>query len=404
MKDSKSLIQAEAELSAQYYQPIPVVLSQAKGVWAWDVEGNRYLDMLAAYSAASHGHGHPRLLQALRDQSEKLCVPSRAFYSDKLPAFLKTICTLTGLDKVAPMNTGAEAVETGIKAARLWGYRIKGIPKDRAEIIVANNNFHGRTTTIISFSSNEKSYDGFGPLTPGFKQIPFGDIQALQEAITPNTCAILFEPIQGEGGVIVPPQGWLPQVAQLCHENNVLLLLDEIQSGLGRTGKMFACRHENVQPDGIMLGKALGGGMLPISAFVAREEIMQQFTPSMHGSTYGGNPLACAVGLEALKILQDEELIENSAELGAYMLGRLHALAHSSSVITEVRGQGLWAGVDINPEVMSGHDMADLLMKHGVLTKETRHQTLRFSPPLVITRKELDWGLDRFEEIVAQIG
>lgn len=404
MNHSKSLMQAEAELSAQYYQPIPVVLSQAKGVWVWDVDGNRYLDMLAAYSAASHGHGHPRLLQALRDQSEKLCVPSRAFYSEKLPAFLEEICMLTGLDKVAPMNTGAEAVETGIKAARLWGYRVKGIPKNKAEIIVASNNFHGRTTTVISFSSSRKAYEDFGPLTPGFKQIPFGDIQALQEAITPNTCAVLFEPIQGEGGIIVPPQGWLTQVAEICRENNVLLLLDEIQSGLGRTGKMLACQHEGVQPDGIMLGKALGGGMLPISAFVARDEIMQLFTPSMHGSTYGGNPLASAVGLEALKVLQEEGLVQNSAKLGAYMLERLEEMARSFSVITEVRGLGLWAGIDINPDVMSGHQMSKLLMKKGVLTKETREQTLRFSPPLVITQKELDWGLDRFEEVVAEIG
>ncbi len=404
MNDSKSLILAETELSAQYYQPMHVVLSQAKGVWAWDVDGNRYLDMLAAYSAASHGHGHPRLLQVLRDQSEKLCVPSRAFYSDKLPAFLEAVCQMTGLDKVAPMNTGSEAVETGIKAARLWGYRVKGIPKNKAEIIVAENNFHGRTTTIVSFSSSRKSYEDFGPLTPGFKQIPFGDIEALQGAITPNTCAVLFEPIQGEGGIIVPPQGWLKQVAEICRENNVLLLLDEIQSGLGRTGKMLACSHEGVQPDGIMLGKALGGGMLPVSVFAARDEVMRQFIPSMHGSTYGGNPLAAAVGFEALRVLQEEKLIENSAKLGVYMLERLNDLKRSFEVITEVRGIGLWAGVDINPAVMSGHEMSKLLVKKGVLTKETREQTLRFSPPLVITQDELDWGLDRFEEAVAEIG
>lgn len=404
MTASLPYIQKEQTFGAGYYVPFPVVLAQGQGVWLWDVEGKRYLDMMAAYSAASHGHSHPRLLNVLREQAAKLCVPSRTFYNDKLPEFLSEICHLTGLDKVAPMNTGAEAVETAIKAARRWGYEVKGIPKYKAEIIVAENNFHGRTTTILSFSSAENVHDDFGPFTPGFKIVPFGDAEAVQRAITPNTCAVLFEPIQGEGGIIVPPNGWLKQVADICRVENVLLFLDEIQSGLGRAGDILACHHDNVQPDGVMLGKALGGGILPISAFVATTEVMDVFFPGSHGSTYGGNPLAAAVGSEALKVLQEEKLVSNSATLGLHMHKRLKEIQETSSAIKEIRGRGLWAGIEVNPDVVTGHELCLRLIGKGVLCKETRENTIRFSPPLVIKEPELDWALDRFAELIRDIG
>ena len=319
-------MELESRHSAPNYEPLPVVLSRGKGAHLWDTAGRRYIDMMSAYSAASHGHAHPRILAALEEQARQLAVPSRAYYNDRLGPFLAEITRLTGLDAALPMNTGAEAVETAIKAARRWGYRVKGIPRDRAEIIVANGNFHGRTTTVISFSSEADYKDGFGPFTPGFRGVPFGDLAAMERAITPETAAVLIEPIQGEAGIIVPPAGWLAGVRRLCDEHRVLLIVDEVQAGLGRTGAWFAFEHEDIRPDGVVLGKALGGGMLPVSAFVGTRELMDVFTPGSHGSTFGGNPLAAAVGLEALRVIADEGLVERSRVLGDHMLERLRAI------------------------------------------------------------------------------
>jgi len=394
---SNSFISDFYAVSARNYDPLPVILAKGTGVWVWDIEGNRYLDLMSAYSAASHGHCHPRIIKALKDQADKLCIASRAFYTDNLTAFLKKLCQITNLDRAIPMNTGAEAVETAIKAARRWGYQVKGIPKDKAEIIVAENNFHGRTSTIISFSTDENCRKDFGPFCPGFKIVPFGDIKALAAAITPNTCAVLFEPIQGEAGVIIPPNGWLTKVCELCKHNNILIILDEVQCGLGRTGKMFAYMHEDIQPDGVILGKALGGGALPVSAFVARQDVMDLFTPGSHGSTFGGNSLAAAVGLEALKIIEDENLIENSATLGSHLAEKLKELP--SSIITKVRGRGLWIGIDIDNNQFSGRELCESLMKCGILTKETHTQTIRIAPPLIITKEEIDWALGKLKEV-----
>ena len=321
-------MELEGRHSAHNYEPLPVVLARGEGAHLWDVAGRRYIDMMSAYSAASHGHAHPRILAALTAQAERLAVPSRAYYNDRLGPFLAEITRITGLDAALPMNTGAEAVETAIKAARRWGYFVKRVPRDRAEIIVADGNFHGRTTTIISFSSEADYREGFGPFTPGFRSVPFGDLAAVERAITPHTAAVLVEPIQGEAGVIVPPAGWLKGVRALCDAHGVLLILDEVQSGLGRTGAWFAFEHEGVRPDGLVLGKALGGGVLPVSAFVGRRDLMDVFTPGSHGSTFGGNPLAAAVGLEALHVIRDEGLVERSAQLGAHMIDRLRAMKH----------------------------------------------------------------------------
>src|ERR1700691_2238647 len=337
-------IRLEARYAAANYHPLPVVLTRGEGVFLWDADGRRYLDMMSAYSAVSHGHAHPRIIAALEAQARRLAVPSRAFYSDRLGPFLEKLCTLAGLDAALPMNTGAEAVETAIKAARRWGYRVKGIAPDRAEIIVADGNFHGRTTTIVGFSPEDSYRDGFGPFTPGFRAVPFGDLEAAERAITPDTAAILVEPIQGEAGIIVPPAGWLAGLRRLCDAHRVLLILDEVQSGLGRTGAWFAFEHENVRPDGLVLGKALGGGVLPVSAFVARREVMDVFTPGSHGSTFGGNPLAAGAGLEALHVIKEEGLVERSRILGDHMLNRLRAIR--SDAVKAVRGRGLWAGVD----------------------------------------------------------
>src|SRR5215475_4991249 len=326
MNTIENAIELETRYSAHNYAPLPVVLARGQGAHLWDTAGRRYVDMMSAYSAASHGHGHPRILAALSAQAERLAVPSRAYYNDRLGPFLEELCKLTSLDAALPMNTGAEAVETAIKAARRWGYRVKGIAHDRAEIIVANGNFHGRTTTVVSASTEPDYRDGFGPFTPGFRAVPFGDLAAMERAMTPDTVAVLIEPIQGEAGIILPPKGWLTGVRRLCDAHNVLLILDEVQSGLGRTGAWFAFQHEAMRPDGLVLGKALGGGVLPVSAFVARREVMEVFTPGSHGSTFGGNPLAAAVGLEALRIIEDERLVERSRVLGAAMLERLQAM------------------------------------------------------------------------------
>ena len=394
-------IDLESRYSAHNYAPLPVVLARGQGAYLWDVAGRRYVDMMSAYSAASHGHGHPRILAALEAQARRLAVPSRAYYNDRLGPFLEEICKLTGLDAALPMNTGAEAVETAIKAARRWGYRVKGVARDRAEVIVANGNFHGRTTTVISFSTEPDYREGFGPFTPGFRAVPFGDLAAVERAITPDTVAVLVEPIQGEAGIIVPPAGFLAGLRRICDAHNVLMILDEVQSGLGRTGAWFAFQHERIRPDGLILGKALGGGVLPVSAFVACRELMDVFTPGSHGSTFGGNPLAAAVGLEALHVIRDEGLVAKSRVLGARMLERLRAI--KSPALKDVRGRGLWVGAEIEPAVASARTACERLLEMGVLSKETHRTVVRLAPPLVIARDDLDWALDRFEEVVREL-
>jgi ornithine--oxo-acid transaminase len=394
-------VELETRYCARNYDPLPVVLARGEGAYLWDVGGRRYVDMMSAYSAASLGHGHPRILAVLTAQARRLAVPSRAYYNDCLGPFLEELCARTGLDAALPMNTGAEAAETAIKAVRRWGYRIKGVPRDRAEIIVAHGNFHGRTTTIIGFSSEAEYREGFGPFTPGFRAVPFGDLDAVERAITPNTVAVLVEPIQGEAGIIVPPAGWLAGVRRLCDSHRVLLILDEVQSGLGRTGAWFAFQHEGIEPDGLLLGKALGGGVLPVSAFVAKREVMAVFTPGSHGSTFGGNPLAAAVAREALRVIDEERLVERSRVLGAHLLERLRAIR--SPALKEVRGRGLWAGAEIDPNFAGARAACELLAAKRVLSKETHDTVVRFAPPLVIARADLDWALDRFEEVVHEL-
>lgn len=392
------LMQLEQTWCAHNYHPIPVVLTKGEGVWVWDVDGKKYLDMMSAYSAVSHGHCHPRILATLIEQASRLAMCSRAYYNDVLPVFLKKLCTVTGMERALPMNSGAEAVETAIKAVRRWGYQIKKIPENQAEIIVTSNNFHGRTIGIISFSSDKSYQQGFGPFLPGFKSVPFGDLNAIEQAITPNTCAVITEPVQGEAGIIVPPKGWLRGVADLCKKNNILLVADEVQSGLGRTGKILACDHENVKPDGLILGKALGGGFFPVSALVGSQELLGVFTPGSHGSTFGGNPLAAAIGLKALELLDEERLSERSAELGAYMIEQLRLM--NSPMVHDIRGIGLWIGVDIDPKQATARYVCEELMKAGVLSKETHETVVRFAPPLVITREELDWALQRIKLVL----
>jgi len=391
----------ERQFSAPNYHPLPVVLTRGEGAYLWDIEGKRYIDMMSAYSAVSHGHGHPRILAALEAQARRLAVPSRAYHNDRLGPFLEKLCALAGLDAALPMNTGAEAVETAIKAARRWGYRVKGIARDRAEIIVAEGNFHGRTTIIVGFSSEPAYRDGFGPFAPGFRAVPFGDLGAMERAITPETAAVLIEPIQGEAGIIVPPTGWLAGVRRLCDEHRVLLIVDEVQSGLGRTGAWFAFQHEQIRPDGLVLGKALGGGVLPVSAFLGTRAVMEVFTPGSHGSTFGGNPLAAAVGLEALRVLEEEGLVERSRALGEHMLQRLRSIR--SPALKDVRGRGLWAGAEIDPAFGSAREACERLLRKGVLSKETHDTVIRLAPPLVIAREDLDFALDRFEEVVREL-
>ena len=391
-------IRLDSRYCARNYDPLPVTLTRGEGARLWDVEGRSYVDMMSAYSAVSHGHAHPRIIAALEAQARRLAVPSRAYHNDRLGPFLEKLCTLAGLDAALPMNTGAEAVETAIKAVRRWGYRVKRVPRDRAEIVVADGNFHGRTTTIIGFSSEPDYRDGFGPFAPGFRAVPFGDLAEMERAITAETVAVLIEPIQGEAGIIVPPPGWLAGVRRLCDRHHILLVLDEVQSGLGRTGAWFAFEHERVRPDGLVVGKALGGGVLPVSAFVARREVMDVFTPGSHGSTFGGNPLAAAVGLEALRVIEEEGLVERSRMLGEHMIGRLRDI--QSPVLREVRGRGLWAGAEIDPAYGSARAVCERLIAKGVLTKETHDTVVRLAPPLVIPREDLDWALDRFEDVV----
>lgn len=387
----------EREVCAQNYAPLPIMLSHGEGVWLTDIAGVRRLDMMSGYSAVSLGHGHPRILKVLNEQAKRLAVTSRAFHTEPLGPFLAKLCAIAGQEMALPMNTGAEAVETAIKAARRWGHKVKGVADGQAEIIVADNNFHGRTTTIVGFSSDESYRDGFGPFAPGFVSVPFGDAAAMAAAITPNTAAILIEPIQGEAGIVLPPDGYLRALRALCDRHNVLLILDEIQSGLGRTGHWFAHQHEGVKPDGLIVGKALGGGVYPVSAFLASRAVMQLFGPGSHGSTFGGNALAAAIGHEALAVIEEEKLVERSAELGAYMKQRLVAM--TAGLASEVRGRGLWVGVEIAPGAGDAKKIVASLADAGVLTKETHEHTIRFAPPLTISRQELDWGLERCESV-----
>ena len=394
-------IEKELDFGPDNYKPIPVVLSKAKGVWVWDVDNNKYLDMMSAYSAVSHGHSHPELLKVLHKQSSQLALTSRAFYTDTLGPYLETITSLSNFDMALPMNSGAEAVETAIKAARRWGYRSKNIETDKAEIIVADGNFHGRTTTIVSFSSEPNSKDDFGPLTPGFISVEFGSAKAIEKAINKNTAAVLIEPIQGEGGIIVPPENYLSDVREICTQKNVLMILDEVQSGLGRTGKMFAFQHSDIQPDGLILGKALGGGFMPVSCFLSSSEVMQWLTPGSHGSTFGGNPLAAAIAKRALELLDEEGLIENSRVLGEYFKNAF--IEMKSNVITDVRGKGLWIGVEIDPSYISGKELSMLLLKKGILSKETHETVIRFAPPLIITKEDIDWAVNIIKETLDEI-
>ena len=393
------LITLENMYAAANYQPLPVVLSRGEGVWLWDDAGRRYLDMMSAYSAVSFGHGNPVLLQALIAQASRLAVTSRAFHTDRLGPFLARICEVTGLDQALPMNTGAEAVETAIKAARKWAYKVKGVAQDRAEIIVCNGNFAGRTTTIVGFSSEAQSRDGFGPFAGGFVSVPFGDCDALAAAITPNTAAFLVEPVQGEAGIVVPPAGYLARCAALCRMHGVLLICDEVQTGMGRTGANFAFQHEGILPDGVTLGKALGGGFLPVSAFVAKRELMNVFRPGDHGSTFGGNPLGAAVGLAAIDYLVDNRLAERAAKLGDYLLGRLREL--KSSLISDVRGKGLFIGVEVDAQRVSARAMCESLLERGVLSKDTHGTVIRFAPALTIEREELDIAVGALREALA---
>jgi ornithine--oxo-acid transaminase len=397
-----SVIELERAFCAHNYQPLPVVLTRGEGCYVWDERGNRYLDMMSAYSAVSFGHAHPRLLKVLGEQAARLAVVSRAFHTEMLAPFVRRACELTGLAMGLPMNTGAEAVETALKAARRWAYEVKRVAEDRAEIIVCDGNFHGRTITLVGLSSERDYRQHFGPFPVGFVRIPYGDPEALARAINPRTAAFLVEPIQGEAGIIVPPAGYLKHCAELCRAHNVLLLCDEIQTGLGRTGHMLACQHEGVQPDGITLGKALGGGFLPVSMFLARREVMGVFTPGSHGSTFGGNPLAAAVGLEALNVLVEERLPERAAELGEYFLGRLCTL--ESPYIRAVRGKGLFIGVEIHTGRFSARDLCIRLASHGILTKDTHESVIRLAPPLIITERELNWACDRIRDAFLELG
>ncbi len=394
-------IATERAHAARNYDPLPVVLARAEGSWAWDESGRRYLDMMSAYSAVSHGHAHPRLVATLCEQAQRLAVTSRAFYNDRLPEFLRKLTEVTKLDRALPSSGGAEAVETALKAARKWGHKVKGIPAERAEIIVCDGNFHGRSISIVGFSSEANYRDGFGPFAPGFRRIPFGDAAALARAITPNTAAFLVEPVQGEAGIVVPPDGYLAACASICRDADVLLIADEIQTGMGRTGRFLACEHEGVRPDGVILGKALGGGLLPVSAFVATHDVMRVFAPGDHGSTFGGNPLAAAVGLEAIAVLFEERLIERSAELGEHLRANLAMIR--SPLIRAVRGKGLFIGLEVDPTHVTAREIVDRLLARGILTKDTHGTVVRFAPPLVIERSDLDWAVEQVQAVFAEL-
>ena len=393
-------ISLEDEYGAHNYKPLDVVLSRGEGIWVWDVAGNKYMDCLSAYSAVNQGHCHPKIMATMIQQAKMLTLTSRAFRNDQLGLLYKELCSLTNSHKILPMNSGAEAVETVIKAVRKWGYEVKGIPANQAEIIVCENNFHGRTITIVGFSTDKLSRQNFGPFTPGFKIIPFGDADALAAAITPNTVAFMVEPIQGEAGVVIPPNGYLQKVRSICSQNNVVLILDEIQTGLGRTGKLLAEEHEGIEADLTLIGKALSGGFYPISAVLSNREVMDVLRPGEHGSTFGGNPLACAVARTALKVLIEEHMIDNAAAMGDYFLANL-AKIHTPH-IKEVRGRGLMLAVELMPEAGGGRKYCEALMSSGLLCKETHENTIRFAPPLVITREEIDWALQRIEPVLTK--
>ncbi|MEH0021485.1 MAG: ornithine--oxo-acid transaminase [Desulfobacter sp.] len=397
---AKELIALEDRFGAKNYKPLDVVLSKGEGIWVWDVDGNKYMDCLSAYSAVNQGHCHPKIRQALADQSGKLTLTSRAFRNDQLALLYEELCKLTDSHKMLPMNSGAEAVETVIKCARKWGYESKGVPEGEAEIIVCSDNFHGRTLSIIGFSTDDNARQNFGPFTPGFRTIPFGDAKALEEAITPNTVAFMVEPVQGEAGVIIPPKGYLTEVRRICTEKNVLMILDEIQTGLGRTGKMLAEEHEGIQADLTLIGKALSGGFYPVSAVLSNDEVLSLLQPGQHGSTFGGNPLACAVARTALKVLVEENMIENAADMGAYFLEQLKTI--DSPVIKEVRGIGLMIAIELKEGTPGGaRAICEALMKTGILCKETHTYTIRFAPPLVITRPDIDWAVDKIKAAFA---
>ncbi len=399
LKTSADYIALEDRYGAHNYHPLDVVITRAEGCWVWDVDGRKYLDFLAAYSAVNQGHCHPKIVQALVEQSGRVALTSRAFRNDRLGEFYRAICELTDFPKVLPMNTGAEAVETAIKAARKWAYTVKGVPADQAEILVFRNNFHGRTTTIVGFSTEEQTSSGFGPFTPGFTILPYGDAEAVAAAMNERVCAVLVEPIQGEGGIIIPPDGYLRRLREITSQHNALLMLDEIQSGLGRTGKMFAYEHEEgARPDVLIVGKALSGGLYPVSAILATEEVMGVFHPGDHGSTYGGNPVAAAVGTAALRVLVEEKLADRSAELGAYFIEELRRI--DSPHIKEVRGRGLWIGIELHPEAGGARRFCEALQAEGMLCKETHKHVIRMAPPLVIEKHEIDWALERIEKVL----
>jgi ornithine--oxo-acid transaminase len=396
---AQALIETEDRYGAHNYHPLDVVAERGSGVYLWDVDGRRYMDFLAAYSAVNQGHNHPRIAQAVIDQVQRLALTSRAFRNDRFPPLLEKLCRLTGFDQALLMNSGAEAVETAIKAARKWGYDVKGIPYPEARIIVFDGNFHGRTTTIVGFSTDPDSTSRFGPFTPGFEIVRYGDLGAVEAALDERVCALLVEPIQGEGGVVIPPAGFLRGLREICDRERILLICDEIQSGLGRTGKLFAFEHEDIRPDAVTIGKALSGGFYPVSAFLARREVMAVFTPGIHGSTYGGNPLACAIASAALDVLVDERLVERAAELGAHLRARLAGL--TSPLVKETRCLGLWAGVELHASAGGARAYCYRLKDRGLLCKDTHTHTIRLAPPLVITREELDWAVDQIEAVLA---
>ena len=396
--NTNQYIELEEKYGAHNYHPLDVVIERGEGVWVYDVDGNRYLDCLSAYSALNQGHVHPAILDAMIEQAKKVTLTSRAFRNDQLPLLYKELCEMTGYDMALPMNSGAEAVETALKLARKWAYEVKKVPRHEAEIIVAAGNFHGRTISIISFSSEPLYKNDFGPFTPGFKTVPYGDARAIEAAITPNTAAVMIEPIQGEAGVLIPPDGYLKQVREICDRNQVLMIADEIQTGLGRTGKMFACDHEGIRPDMIAIGKALGGGFYPVSAIVADEPVMKLFVPGEHGSTFGGNPLAAAVARAALKVIRDENLVENATELGEYFQEQLAEIP--SPHVKEVRGKGLLIGVELKPEAGGARRFCEALQKEGILAKETHDHVIRFAPPLVIDRETIDWALPKIRSVL----
>jgi len=394
---SKEIIAMTNEYGANNYSPLEIVISQAEGCWVWDPEGKKYLDMLSSYSAINHGHRHPEILKAIQVQCEKVTLTSRAFHNDKLCFLLKKIAEICKKEKVLPMNSGAEAVETALKAIRKWAYTVKGIPENKAEIIVSANNFHGRTITIVSFSTEDQYKEGFGPFTPGFKTIPYGDLDALKEAINENTAAFFTEPIQGEGGIVVPPEGFLKQAKELCEKHNILFAVDEIQTGLARTGKMFAFEHEGIDPDIIVIGKALGGGVYPVSAMACDNHIMDVFKPGDHGSTFGGNPLAAAIGIRSLELIEELDLINQSHEKGEYFRNELRKINHPQ--FKDIRGKGLLIGLELKDGEKTAHDYCEELMDEGVLCKDTHHTVIRFAPPLVITKEEMDFALDKIRKV-----